>query len=116
MADDKTWSKMSHEQLMAKVEKYVKSGMDAKKVVVNKEVEIDNISSQDSLARTITPPITASDSGITTVPMPILQAMFEKANQLLVLSSRSQEQLMDHLLSLATVTPFTSLHLERADV
>ena len=116
MADDKTWSKMSHEQLMAKVEKYVKSGMDAKKVVVNKEVEIDNISSQDSLARTITLPITASDSGITTVPMPILQAMFEKANQLLVLSSRSQEQLMDNLLSLATVTPFTSLHLERADV
>ena len=83
IVDDKTWSKMSHEQLMAKVEKYVKSGMDAKKVVVNKEVEIDNISSQDSLAATITLPITASDSGITTVPMPILQAMFEKANQLL---------------------------------
>jgi hypothetical protein len=38
---------------MAKVEKYVKSGMDAKKVVVNKEVEIDNISSQDSLAATV---------------------------------------------------------------
>ena len=83
VVDDKAWSKMSHEQLMAKIEKYVKSGMDAKKVVVNKEIEIDNSSIQDSLSSTITLPITASDSGITTVPMPILQAMFDKASQLL---------------------------------
>ncbi len=37
--DDKTWSKMSHEQLMAKVEKYFKSGMGAKKVMVDKEID-----------------------------------------------------------------------------
>jgi hypothetical protein len=81
VVDDKAWSKMSHEQLMAKVQKCVTSGMDAKKVVVDKE--IDNSSIQDSVSSTTTFPITASDSGITTVPMPILQAMFDKASQLL---------------------------------
>ena len=64
--DDKTWSKMSREQLMAKVEKYVKSGMGAKKVMVDKE--IDN----SSRSSTITLPITTSGSGIITMPMPIL--------------------------------------------
>ncbi|XP_028410639.1 uncharacterized protein LOC114533331 [Dendronephthya gigantea] len=56
--DDKTWSRLNHEQLMAKVEKYIKSGMNAKKVVANKEVEADS-SVQASLSCTNTLAITA---------------------------------------------------------
>ena len=102
---------------MAKVQKYITSGMDAKKVVVDKE--IDNSSIQDSVSSITTFPITASDSGITTVPMPILQAMFDKGSKHLrkrdnVIPKPGQP--MDHLLSPEIKTLFMSLHLERVDV
>ena len=81
--DDRKWSQMTHEQRMAKLNTYRKSDMKDKKTLPSEESGSGKQSTQSAVSLAALLPVTASGCGVTTVPMPILRAMFEKANRLL---------------------------------
>ena len=68
---------------MAKLNTHRKSDMKGKKTLPSKEIGSSKRSTQSAVSLAALLPVTASGCGVTTVPMPILRAMFEKANRLL---------------------------------
>ena len=75
---------MTHAQKIAMLDTYKNTGMEGKKTHL--DVPDDNTMGNSEIAVLDKhPPITALESGITTIPMPILETMFDKANRLLEL-------------------------------
>lgn len=77
--DDNMWGRLSHPQRASKVSKFLSTGMDRDEDSAGQErnfaMEIDGNATRLTL--------TAEESGITTVPLAVLQTMFDKANDLL---------------------------------
>ena len=82
---DQQWSKLTKEGRMKKLQTYLKSGM-AEKRELSVETAGD-VRALGSASEVMLLPVTASSCGITSVPSPILTAMFDKANHLLQVSS-----------------------------
>ena len=75
---------MTHDQRKSKLEVYRKTGMDGKRTHLNVYVEEEqNDSTNQQALPTKRLPFSAAKSGITTIPLPILDSMFERANRLL---------------------------------
>ena len=75
---------MTHAQKIATLDAYKNTGMEGKKT----HLDVPDVVTTDASEITISDkrlPITALESGITAVPMPILETMFDKANRLLEL-------------------------------
>ena len=81
---DQQWSKLTKEGRMKKLQTYLKSGM-AEKRELSVEAAGD-VRALGSASEVMLLPVTASSCGITSVPSPILTAMFDKANHLLQVS------------------------------
>ena len=82
--NDQQWSKLGSEEKMRKLSKYLESGMGEKRLLEKRDT-VTKESASASVAMLL--PVTASTSGVTTVPKPILGAMFDKANRLLQASN-----------------------------
>jgi hypothetical protein len=82
--NDQQWSKLGSEEKMRKLSKYLESGMGEKRLLEKRDAATKE-SASASVAMLL--PVTASTSGVTTVPKPILGAMFDKANRLLQASN-----------------------------
>ncbi len=78
--DDEKWSKMTHGQRQAHILKFAKTGMSGRKTIVEDVLSTQH-SAETKAATGLS--INASESGITSVPFPILEKMFEKADQLI---------------------------------
>lgn len=76
---DVQWGKLSAEERVTRIERYVKSGMESKKDVSNKRRKVSSV---QALSLTPLLSVTASTAGISTVPPSILATMFDKANDL----------------------------------
>ena len=75
---------MTHDQRKSKLEVYRKTGMDGKRTHLNVyDEEEQNDSTNQQALPTKRLPFSAAKSGITTIPLPILDSMFERANRLL---------------------------------
>lgn len=76
---------MTHAQRVAKLESYQKTGMDGKKTHLDltDEETATPTNNETSSSSANHLPVTAVECGITTIPIAILDAMFEKANHLL---------------------------------
>lgn len=83
--NDQQWSKLTKEGRMRKLETYLKSSTSDKQKLPTESAADDPAA--ESTSDVLLSPVTASTCGITTVPMPILTAMFDKANHLLQMSS-----------------------------
>ena len=73
---------MTRAQKIATLDAYQNTGMEGKKT----HLDVLDVVTTDTSEITISDkhlPITALESGITTIPMPILETMFDKANRLL---------------------------------
>ena len=82
--NDTKWSTMTHAQRMASVRKFQDSGIAAQK----SKAQFSENSPSTSLLRStgsesLKMSMTALSCGITSIPMPVLQTLFEKAKQLL---------------------------------
>ena len=77
--DDTMWGRLSHPQRASKVSKFLSTGMDRAEESANEEE--NSATETDGNAARLT--LTAEESGITTVPLSVLQTMFDKANDLL---------------------------------
>lgn len=77
--NDAQWGKLSTAERVTRIERYVKSGMESKKVVSNKRRKVSSVQAS-SLAPLLS--MTASGAGISAVPSSILATMFDKANNL----------------------------------
>lgn len=77
--DEKQWGSLSHEERKSRLEKYVNSGMDCKK-----DLSKCKRKDRDDSSNPSTPVIsmTASRTGISTMPMSVLQILFDKADKL----------------------------------
>ena len=82
--NDQQWSKLSSDEKIRKLTKYRESGMDIKRALEKSKIAMEQ---SESLSVGMLLHVTASRSRVTTVPMPILSAMFDKANRLLQASS-----------------------------
>ena len=71
------WATLTHQQRMSMLEKFKNAGMDSAKSLVDETI------GQQELRSTLKLSIAPENSGIKTVPMPVLQIMFEKAKYLL---------------------------------
>ena len=71
------WATLTHQQRMSMLEKFKNAGMDSAKSLVDEPI------GQQELRSTLKLSIAPENSGIKTVPMPVLQIMFEKAKYLL---------------------------------
>jgi hypothetical protein len=76
--NENQWSKLSPEEKVSKLEKYVKSGMECKKELLSENPKGSRRSSPSSPVISVT----AASSGISNIPSSILATMFEKANDL----------------------------------
>ena len=75
---------MTHDQRKSKLEVYRKTGIDGKRTHLNVYVEEEqNDSTNQQALPTKRLPFSAAKNGITTIPLPILDSMFERANRLL---------------------------------
>ena len=75
---------MTHAQKIATLDTYKNTGMQGKKT----HLDVPDDDTTDTSEITVSDkhlPITALESGITTIPIPILETMFDKANRLLEL-------------------------------
>ena len=75
--NENEWSKLSAEEKIIKLEKYVQSGMESKKVL-SKETP-------KSVKSSPSPPVlsfTANSAGISNIALSVLATMFDKANDL----------------------------------
>ena len=70
------WGTLTHQQRMSMLEKFKNAGMDSAKSLVDEPI------GQQELRSTLKLSIAPENSGIKTVPMPVLQIMFEKAKYL----------------------------------
>jgi hypothetical protein len=76
---------MTHAQRLSKLQAYQKTGMDGKKTYLNlndRETEMSTITQAASSSANQLP-LSAAECGITTIPIAILDAMFDKAKKLL---------------------------------
>jgi hypothetical protein len=83
--DDIQWSKMTHAQRLSKLQAYQKTGMDGKKTYLNlndRETETSTVTQAASSSANQLP-LSAAECGINTIPIAILDAMFDKAKKLL---------------------------------
>ena len=71
------WAAITHQQRMSMLEKFKNAGMDSAKSLVDEPI------GQQELRSTLKLSIALENSGIKTVPLPVLQIMFEKAKYLL---------------------------------
>ena len=71
------WAALTHHQQMSTLEKFKNAGMDSAKSLVDEPI------GQQELRSTLKLSIALENSGIKTVPLPVLQIMFEKAKSLL---------------------------------
>ena len=71
------WGSLTHQQRMSMLEKLKNAVMDSAKSLVDEPI------GQEELRSTLKLAIAPENSGIKTVPMPVLQIMFEKAKYLL---------------------------------
>ena len=79
--NDQQWSRLGPEGKMRKLEAFLKSGIGDKKTI---QIEANSPRVDEcNTAAAILIPVTASSCGITTVPIPILESMFERVNRLL---------------------------------
>ena len=82
VVDDIKWSRMTHDQRKAKLNVHRKTGMDGKKthLDVHDVEKHDDVSNQQALPKK---PLllSAAESVITSIPMPVLDSMFERANR-----------------------------------
>ena len=67
------WATLNHQQQMSMLEKFKYAGMDSAKSLVDEPI------GQQELQSTLKLSIAPENSGMKTVPMPVLQIMFEKA-------------------------------------
>ena len=74
MVDDLTWGGLTHKQRMRKLSTFLMTGMDGKEDVIHKET-----ANHKETPSTSTLSLTARESGITTIPTAILEALFDKA-------------------------------------
>ena len=84
VVDDQKWSRMTHAQKIATLDAYKNTGVDGKRT----HLDVPDVVTTDTSEITISDkhlPTTALESGITTIPMPILERRFDKANRLLEL-------------------------------
>ena len=72
--DNLTFGRLTHEQKMRKLSEYLMAGMDGKE-----DVLLKGTANQTETPSTSASSITARESGITTVPIAILEALFDKA-------------------------------------
>ena len=70
---ESNWTTLTHQQRMSMLEKFKNAGMDSAKSLVDEPI------GQKELRSTLKLSIAPENSGIKTVPMPVLQIMFEKA-------------------------------------
>ena len=71
------WAALTHQQRMFTLEKFKNAGMDSAKSLVDEPI------GQQGLRSTLKPSIALENSGIKTVPPPVLKIMSEKAKSLL---------------------------------
>ena len=74
--DDLTWGRLTHEQRMRKLSAFLMTGMDDKDVIRKETANHAETPSSSALS------LTARESGITTIPVAILEALFDKAANL----------------------------------
>lgn len=72
--DDLSFGRLTHEQKLRKLSEYLMTGMDGKEDVIREET-----ANHTETPSTSALSLTARESGITTVPIAILEALFDKA-------------------------------------
>ena len=77
---DAEWSKMSHAERQAEILKFSKTSMSDRKSILE---DVTQVVSPETTTVAKRLSVDASESGITTIPMNILEKMFEKAHELL---------------------------------